>query len=194
MILFLMPPSEANLTMNHFSQNFSVQCTCFTESEEIAVPPIPAGKPINRRGSWSNHFLTPGIDFDSVPFFILGLKKGDKSYRPNVLVRLFFVDTDHTSLIFHYLSSISNISIFCSLSHVLSTQTPALMGVLQNELPIAHRCDNFFLKFSAVRDGFSFAMLEARIFMIPNTIIAIETLTGEVFGCFMTKVSWCVDR
>lgn len=70
------------------------------------------------------------------------------------------------------------------LPHVL---TPPLMESLQTDLPMACSQDNFYLKYSLVRDGASFLSLESRLSISKNTIIAIETLQGDVFGCFMAK-------
>ena len=62
------------------------------------------------------------------------------------------------------------------------------MEALQANLPMACREDNFWLKYSLVRNGASIHALESRIVMSKCTIIAIETLQGDIFGCFMTKV------
>ncbi|KAL3912985.1 MAG: hypothetical protein SGILL_006672, partial [Bacillariaceae sp.] len=68
--------------------------------------------------------------------------------------------------------------------HVL---TPPLMEALQKHLPYSFSDQNFWLRFSLSRDGDSFAALQMKISMAKNTIIVIETLKGDVFGCFMTN-------
>lgn len=71
-----------------------------------------------------------------------------------------------------------------SIPHVL---TPPLMQALHKQLPMSCAESNFWLKYSLVRDGASFEVFEAKIAMSKNTILAIETLEGDVFGCFMAK-------
>lgn len=63
------------------------------------------------------------------------------------------------------------------------------MEALHKHLPMGCAQDNFFLKYSLVRNGASLHALESLIVMSKNTFVAIETLEGDVFGCFMTKVS-----
>lgn len=54
------------------------------------------------RTSWVDHILRPGLDPDTVPFFILGTHKGDKSCMPHVLVR---TARDATSVVAHNYNS-----------------------------------------------------------------------------------------
>lgn len=70
------------------------------------------------------------------------------------------------------------------LPHVL---TPPLMEALHRQLPMSCAEDNFWLKYSLLRDGASMHMLESKIAMTKNTFIAIETLEGDVLGCFMAQ-------
>ena len=70
--------------------------------------------------------------------------------------------------------------------HVL---TPPIMETLQKHMPTNCSESNFWLKYSLLRDGASMHSLEARSGVSRNTILAVETLKGDVFGCFMTTVS-----
>jgi len=70
--------------------------------------------------------------------------------------------------------------------HVLS---PPLMESLQNFLPVGVAEQNFWLKYSMVRDGASLVSLLRQIRGAKNTVIAIETVDGEVFGSF-TSSPW----
>jgi len=70
--------------------------------------------------------------------------------------------------------------------HVLS---PPLMESLQNFLPSGVSENNFWLKYSLVRDGASLPSLLRQVRGAQHTLIAIETVDGEVFGCF-TSSPW----
>jgi hypothetical protein len=70
--------------------------------------------------------------------------------------------------------------------HVLS---PPLMDALMSFLPDNLRGENFWLKFSLVRDGASLETLKRYVRASKYTILAIETPTGEVFGSF-TSSPW----
>lgn len=70
--------------------------------------------------------------------------------------------------------------------HVLS---PPLMESLQSFLPFAISEQNFLLKFSMVRDGASLHTLLQNVRGAKYTILALETLDGEVFGSF-TSEAW----
>jgi hypothetical protein len=70
--------------------------------------------------------------------------------------------------------------------HVLS---PPLMDALMSFLPDNLIGENFWLKFSLVRDGASLQTLKRYVRASQYTIIAIETPTGEVFGSF-TSSPW----
>ena len=70
--------------------------------------------------------------------------------------------------------------------HVLS---PPLMESLQPFFPYAVSEDNFYLKFSLVRDGASLHTLLQNVRGAKHTIVAIETVEGEVFGAFCSS-SW----
>ena len=68
--------------------------------------------------------------------------------------------------------------------HVLS---PPLMESLQPFFPYAVSEDNFCLKFSLVRDGASLHSLLQNVRGAKHTIVAIETVEGEVFGAFCSS-------
>jgi hypothetical protein len=70
--------------------------------------------------------------------------------------------------------------------HVLS---PPLMESLQQFLPPGVAEQNWWLKYSLVRDGASIVSLLRHIRGATNTVIAIETVDGEVFGSF-TSSPW----
>jgi TLD len=63
------------------------------------------------------------------------------------------------------------------------------MKALHQHLPMSCSNENFWLKYSLVRDGASLATLESRVSMTKNTFVAIETCAGDIFGCFMSRVS-----
>mmetsp|Transcript_21792 Transcript_21792/g.47567 ORF Transcript_21792/g.47567 Transcript_21792/m.47567 type:complete len:677 (-) Transcript_21792:46-2076(-) len=70
--------------------------------------------------------------------------------------------------------------------HVLS---PPLMDSLLNFVPDSIADQNFWLKFSLVRDGANLDILKRYVRAAPNTILAIETTNGDVFGAF-TSSPW----
>jgi hypothetical protein len=68
-----------------------------------------------------------------------------------------------------------------ALPHVLS---PPLMDSILNFVPDHLSQNNFWLKFSLVRDGASLDILKRYCRAATYTILAIETTNGEVFGSF----------
>lgn len=70
--------------------------------------------------------------------------------------------------------------------HVLS---PPLMDSLLNFVPESVSMQNYWLKFSLIRDGASLYTLKQYCKAAPYTILAIETTTGDVFGSF-TSHTW----
>lgn len=70
--------------------------------------------------------------------------------------------------------------------HVLS---PPLMDSLMTFLPPQLHNENYWLKFSLIRDGASLQTLKRYVRAAAFTIVAIETTKGEVFGSF-TSHSW----
>jgi len=73
-----------------------------------------------------------------------------------------------------------------AMPHVLS---PPLMDSLRNFLPDRLFHQNYWLKYSLVRDGADLQILQRSIRASRNTLLAIETTTGHVFGCF-TSTPW----
>ena len=71
-----------------------------------------------------------------------------------------------------------------STPHVLS---PPLMDSLRNFFPYSLTESNFWMKFSLLRDGASFHSLLQKVRGATYTIIAIETVDGEVFGSFTSQ-------
>lgn len=74
--------------------------------------------------------------------------------------------------------------------HVLS---PPLMESLKNFFPYAVAENNFWLKFSLVRDGASLHTLLQQVRGSKYTLLAIETVDGEVLGSF-TSSHWRKNR
>ena len=70
--------------------------------------------------------------------------------------------------------------------HVLS---PPLMHSLQNHLPFNKRGESFWLKYSLVRDGASTTTFLRQLRGSKYTVMAMETVDGEVFGAF-TAAPW----
>ncbi|CAB9517398.1 Oxidation resistance protein 1 [Seminavis robusta] len=70
--------------------------------------------------------------------------------------------------------------------HVLS---PPLMESLQSFFPFSKTSDNFWMKYSMVRDGASLHTFLQHARGSKHTILAIETVDGEVFGSF-TNEPW----
>jgi len=66
---------------------------------------------------------------------------------------------------------------------------PPIMHELQKHLPQSCERSNFWLKYSSIRDGTNSYSLEVKSGLARYTVMAIETLKGDVFGCFMSKVS-----
>lgn len=67
--------------------------------------------------------------------------------------------------------------------HVLS---PPLMESLQYFFPYSLTESNFWMKYSLLRDGASMHSLLQKIRGATHTIIAVETVDGEVFGSFQS--------
>ena len=65
--------------------------------------------------------------------------------------------------------------------HVLS---PPMMESLAAFLPHSQSSQNFFLRYSLVRDGASMLTFLKRSRGVQYGILALETVDGEVFGCF----------
>lgn len=68
--------------------------------------------------------------------------------------------------------------------HVLS---PPLLDSLMNFLPDSIMGENYWLRFSLVRDGASMETMKRYIRAAENTILAIETPDGQVFGCYCSS-------
>ena len=68
--------------------------------------------------------------------------------------------------------------------HVLS---PPLMDSLLDFVPDAHKFENFWLKFSLVRDGSCLDTFRQYTRASSTTVLAIQTTKGDVFGSFTTS-------
>mmetsp|Transcript_7399 Transcript_7399/g.16137 ORF Transcript_7399/g.16137 Transcript_7399/m.16137 type:complete len:612 (+) Transcript_7399:171-2006(+) len=71
-----------------------------------------------------------------------------------------------------------------STPHVLS---PPLMDALLNFVPEHLAYDNYWLKYSLIRDGASLDILKRYCRAATHTILAVETTNGEVFGAFASS-------
>ncbi len=71
-----------------------------------------------------------------------------------------------------------------SMPHVLS---PPLMESLYHFLPYSVSEENFYMKYSLLRDGASYFRMLQQIRASKHTIIALETTEGEVFGSFSSS-------
>ena len=65
--------------------------------------------------------------------------------------------------------------------HVLS---PPMMDALRPYIPFVAQQDNFWLKYSMVRDGASMRCLLSKVRTSARCLIAIETMDGQIFGSF----------
>ena len=68
--------------------------------------------------------------------------------------------------------------------HVLS---PPLMESLQSFFPTNVAGDNFWMKYSLVRDGACLHTFLQNVRGAKYAVLAVETVDGEVFGCFTTE-------
>lgn len=62
-----------------------------------------------------------------------------------------------------------------------------IMDELQDHLPFCKRGESFWLQYSLVRDGASLEILLDKVRDSESTILALETVEGEVFGAFCTS-------
>jgi len=69
--------------------------------------------------------------------------------------------------------------------------TQPLMAQLQEHLPISKRGESFWLQYSLVQDGASIPLLLSKLRGFDSTVLAIETMDGEVFGAYCTQ-AWTV--
>ena len=73
--------------------------------------------------------------------------------------------------------------------HVLS---PVQMDLFQPHLPDAKKGESFWLKYSLVRDGASTISFLKQVRASPYTLLAMETVDGEVFGGFFCS-AWTIQ-
>jgi hypothetical protein len=62
-----------------------------------------------------------------------------------------------------------------------------IMEELQSYLPLSKKGESFWLLYSLTRDGASLDLLLNKVQDAETTILAVETLDGEVFGAFCTQ-------
>lgn len=74
--------------------------------------------------------------------------------------------------------------------HVLS---PPLMESLLNFVPEVLSYENYWLKYSLVRDGATLDTLRNYTHATPHTIVAILTMSGDIFGSF-TSSPWHTEN
>jgi len=63
------------------------------------------------------------------------------------------------------------------------------MDALRPHMPYAYQEDNYWLKFSMVRDGAHMRALLKHVRNSSRSILAIETTDGDIFGAF-TSTPW----
>jgi len=71
--------------------------------------------------------------------------------------------------------------------------TPQLMDALRASLPFSLSEENFWLRYSSSRDGLSLISLLQNVRGLHYTVIAVETVGGEIFGSF-TSTPWRRER
>lgn len=74
-----------------------------------------------------------------------------------------------------------------------TVMTPSLLEALRGFLPYAVADDNFWLKFSLVRDGDTLGSLLQKVRASRHTILGVETKDGFVFGAFCST-PWRIQR
>lgn len=97
--------------------------------------------------------------------------------------------TDENGIEFDFSIIGTSVDDINALPHVLS---PPLIDSLQVHLPFAKQGQNCWLKYSLVRDGADFNAFLKNTHDNEYTILAIETVEGEVFGSF-TRSSWRLE-
>jgi len=65
--------------------------------------------------------------------------------------------------------------------------SPPTMEALRKHLPLALSEDNFWLKYSMIRDGTNLRSFYNSTRQSSRTLMAIETVNGEIFGCFVSS-------
>ncbi len=73
------------------------------------------------------------------------------------------------------------------LKEVEQVLTPPMIETLRKSLPFAVSEDYFWLKYAMTRDGASLQGLYDTVRQSTRTLIAIETVKGEVFGAFVSS-------
>ncbi|KAL7466701.1 hypothetical protein ACHAXS_006988 [Conticribra weissflogii] len=105
---------------------------------------------------------------------VLTYRRNDEDDEERGLFKILGTSSDDTSAIPHVLS-------------------PPLMDSLLNFVPERLANDNFWLKFSLIRDGASLDILRRYCRAATHCVLAIETTNGEVFGAF-TSTPWRINN
>jgi len=71
--------------------------------------------------------------------------------------------------------------------------SPAMMDKFRSHLPFSIQADNFWLKYSSLRDGFSIDKILFQLKHSHKNILAIETRDGDIFGAY-TNSRWHTDK
>lgn len=150
--------------------------------QQLLEPPLPPRHNLMTRKASMNIYHGQGFEVGEEEMFDTYSKR-PQHYDP------WDEETDRTGHLFdfhilgtsHYDTSV--------LPHVLS---PPLMHALQGSLPYAQRGESFWLKYSMVRDGASLTTLLRQVRASTNTLLAMETIDGEVFGAFCSN-PWTVQ-
>ena len=104
--------------------------------------------------------------------------------RPFDNWNMILTDADENDYSFAFVILGTSADDVASMPHVLS---PPLMESLHHFLPYSVSEQNFFMKYSLIRDGASFFTLLQNVRGSQHTVIAIETTYGEVFGSFSSS-------
>ena len=80
----------------------------------------------------------------------------------------------------------------CSLA-CLPVLSPAMMDKIRSHLPFSIQADNFWLKYSSLRDGFSLDKIFFQLKHSHKNVLAVETCDGNIFGAY-TYSKWHADK
>ena len=83
-------------------------------------------------------------------------------------------------IVYHYIGA----PLDDTCNHVL---TPPMCEELRKYLPMAVQHDNFWLKYAMTRDGSTMRAMVQQVRNSTKTVLAIETMDGQVFGAFCSS-------
>ena len=192
-----------NITLSQLKVSHAVlnQDPLFQESHHESESYTSASKPIQRYDSFRSEVWTysksTGEDIKEEEPVLVVSEKSEcivPSSRPSFVYRFFSrrlkktkvsskeveeVENKISPVIFSILGTSAD-DLNCQ-PHVLS---PPMMDALRPFLPFVVQQDNFWLKYSLVRDGASLRCLLSKVRSSARCLVAIETMNGQVFGSF----------